>query len=210
VKTAKKRLELLLAIAAAVAFASSTILAQTENELHQALSTKKKTISLVNNQSSPAEVNINFGSDSQLNARDLAGFCDSISKPLNCHLTLAANSSKEIPNPDFKYVNLALAFNGQVTCGSTKAEVIANNPHWYDIMDVSVVDGFNNRIEIKAIPTGQSPVVLGPPAGLTGNQTIFGVFPLACTQCAAILNPPCESKGPSECHAGTESDPNPP
>jgi len=158
-KTAKKRLELLLAIAATVVFASGTVLAQTESELHQALSTKKKTISLVNNQSSAAEVNINFGADSELNARDLAGFCDSISEPLHCHLTLAGNSSKEIPNPDFKYVNLALAFNGAVNCGSTKAEVIANNPHWFDIMDVSVVDGFSNKIEMDATPSGQPTVV---------------------------------------------------
>ena len=38
---------------------------------------------------------------------------------------------------------MALAFNAQVTCGSTKAEVLDNNRNWFDILDVSVVDGFN-------------------------------------------------------------------
>jgi hypothetical protein len=209
-KTPKKRLGLLLAVATTIVLASGTLWSQPESELHQAMSAKKKTISLVNKQSSQAEVNINFGADSELNASDLAGFCDSTSIPLNCHLTLAGNSSKEIPNPNFKYVNLALAFNSPVTCGATKAEIIANNRKWFDIMDVSVVDGFNNQIEIRATPSGQATVILGPPTGLSGNQTLFGVYPFACTQCAAILNPPCGSNGAGECHAGTESNPNPP
>jgi len=172
---------------------------------------KHKNVVLVNNQSSPAGVFINFGADSVINVTNLDGFCDSQSTaPLNCHHTLAANSSEELPNPDFKYVNLALAFNNPVTCGATKAEVIANNPNWYDIMDVSVVDGFNNKIEIDATARGGTTVKLGPPAGITGNQLLFGVFPFACTQCAAILNAPCGSNGPGECHAGTESNPDPP
>jgi hypothetical protein len=141
---------------------------------------------IVNNQSSAADVFINFASNSVINVTNLGGFCDSQSiGSLNCHHTLAANKSEDLPNPDFKYVNLALAFNHVVDCGATKAEVIANNPDWYDIMDVSVVDGFNNKIEIDAAEHGKMPVKLGPPAGMTGNQQLFGVFPFACTQCAA-------------------------
>jgi len=172
---------------------------------------KHKKIVLVNNQSSAADVFINFASNSVINVTNLGGFCDSQSiGSLNCHHTLAANKSEDLPNPDFKYVNLALAFNHVVDCGATKAEVIANNPNWYDIMDVSVVDGFNNKIEIDATEHGKMPVKLGPPAGMTGNQQLFGVFPFACTQCAAILNAPCGSNGAGECHAGIESNPNPP
>jgi hypothetical protein len=43
-----------------------------------------------------------------------------------------------------------LAFNHPVICNATKAEVIANNPKWFDIMDVSVVDGFNNKLTLGA------------------------------------------------------------
>jgi len=212
VKTARKPLGLLLAIAATAVLANNALWAQSLGELRQGMEPKHKKIVLVNNQSSAAAVFINFGADSAINVTNLGSFCDSQSTPpLNCHLTLAANSSEELPNPDFKYVNLALAFNNAVTCGATKAEAIANNPNWYDIMDVSVVDGFNNKIEIDATEKGSTtPVILGPPAGMTGNQLLFGVFPFACTQCAAILNAPCGSNGPGECHAGTESNPSPP
>jgi len=212
VKTAGKPLGLLLAIAATTAvLANNAVWAQSLGQLEQAMDPKHKKIVLVNNQSSAADVFINFASNSVINVTNLGGFCDSQSiGSLNCHHTLAANKSEDLPNPDFKYVNLALAFNHVVDCGATKAEVIANNPDWYDIMDVSVVDGFNNKIEIDATEHGKMPVKLGPPAGMTGNQQLFGVFPFACTQCAAILNAPCGSNGAGECHAGIESNPNPP
>jgi hypothetical protein len=79
-------------------------------------------------------------------------FCK-VTGQLNCEFTLAANSSRDIPNPQVKYLNMALAFNAQVTCGSTKAEVLVNNPNWFDILDVSVVDGFNEKIQINLTPT---------------------------------------------------------
>ncbi len=168
-KTTGKPLGLLLAIAltiaattAVFAIANNAVWAQSLGQLEQAMDPKHKKIVLVNNQSSAADVFINFASNSVINVTNLGGFCDSQSiGSLNCHHTLAANKSEDLPNPDFKYVNLALAFNHVVDCGATKAEVIANNPDWYDIMDVSVVDGFNNKIEIDATEHGKMPVKLG-------------------------------------------------
>jgi len=211
VKTVREAFGLLLAIAATAVLTNNAVWAQSLGQLDQAMDLKHKVIVLVNNQSSAADVFINFGSDSAINVANLGSFCDSQSTgSLNCHHKLAAKKSEVLPNPKFKYVNLALAFNHVVDCGATKAEVIANNPSWYDIMDVSVVDGYNNRIEIDATATGKMTVTLGPPAGMKGNQQLFGVFPFACTQCAAILDAPCGSNGAGECHAGIESNPIPP
>src|SRR5215469_5444556 len=102
---------------------------------------KSKTVRLTNQQNAPAEVYINFAPDSVLKPSDLP-FCK-VTGPLNCQFSLAAHASQDVPNPGNKYLNIAVAFNAPVSCGSTKAEVVANNPNWYDVLDVSVVDGFN-------------------------------------------------------------------
>jgi hypothetical protein len=208
-----KQLGIFFAIAAATLSGIRPIFAQTLGEVQQAQANKHKDILFVNNQSSAADVNIAFGADSVINVMNLAGFCEpGSSPPLNCHFTLDANEQKELPNPNFKYVNMAVSFNHSVSCNATKAEVIANNPAWYDIQDVSVVDGFNNKIQITVDPgpRGGSTLVIGPPVGLSGNQKIFGVYPFACTICTGIRNAPCGDNGPSECHAGTEANPDPP
>ena len=113
---------------------------------------KNKTVRITNRQGTEAQVYINFAADSVLKPTDVP-FCK-VTGSLNCEFTLAANSSRDIPNPQSKYLNMALAFNAQVTCGSTKAEVLVNNPNWFDILDVSVVDGFNEKIQINLTPTG--------------------------------------------------------
>jgi len=138
---------------------------------------KNKTVRITNRQGTQAQVYINFAADSVLKPVDVP-FCK-VTGPLNCEFTLAANSSRDIPNPQAKYLNMALAFNAQVTCGSTKAEVLVNNPNWFDILDVSVVDGFNEKIQVNLTPTNGSTTQLGPPVGKLGNQKIFGVFPMA-------------------------------
>ena len=169
---------------------------------------KNKIVRITNQQGTPAEVYINFAADSVLKPTDLP-FCR-VTGPLNCQFTLAARSSQEVPNPQAKYLNMALAFNAQVTCGSTKAEVLVNNPNWFDILDVSVVDGFNEKIQINLTPTGGNMTQLGPPVGKLGNQKVFGVFPYACTICAGIKNAPCGDAGKGECKLGTESNPDVP
>jgi hypothetical protein len=174
------------------------------------LEPKNKTVNIINNQSNAATVFINFGAESALNSNDLS-FCDAEGKtPLNCRFKIDGHGSREIPNPQKKKVVMSLAFNAPVACGSTKAEITVNNPAFCDNADVSVVDGFNERIQIDVDgrPMGQV-VKLGPPLGKLGNQQVFGVFPFACTICAGIVNPPCGSAGPQECHAGTETNPNP-
>jgi hypothetical protein len=212
VQLVRKSVGLVLAISLTAVLANNAVWAQSLGAIEQAMDPKHKHVVLVNNQSTAAEVFITFDSSSVINVSNVGAFCDSQSvAPAHCHLTLAPNKSVELPNPDFKYVQMALSFNHDVTCGATKAEVAANNPNWYDVEDVSVVDGYNNNIELDATDKGTiTPVKLGPPKGKTGNQKIFGVFPFACTQCAAILRPPCGSNGPSECHAGLESAPIPP
>lgn len=171
---------------------------------------KDKMVHIINDQSEPATVFINFGDESALNSNDLS-FCEPEGKTrLNCRFRINGHASREIPNPQKKKLVMSLAFNAPVACGSTKAEVTVNNPTFCDNADVSVVDGFNERIQIEVDgrPMGQI-VTLGPPVGKLGNQQVFGVFPFACTICAGILNPPCGSAGPQECHAGTESNPRP-
>ena len=169
---------------------------------------KNKAVRITNQQGAPAEVYINFAADSVLKPTDLP-FCK-VTGPLNCHFTLAARSSQDFPNPQAKYLNMALAFNAEVTCGSTKAEVLVNNPGWFDVLDVSVVDGFNEKIQINLTPTGGQLTQLGPPVGKLGNQKVFGVFPYACTICAGIKNAPCGDAGKGECKLGTESNPDVP
>ena len=169
---------------------------------------KSKTVRLTNQQNAPAEVYINFAADSVLKSSDLP-FCKATG-PLNCQFTLAAHASQAFPNPGNKYLNMALAFNAPVNCGSTKAEVIANNPTWYDILDVSVVDGFNEKIQINVTSTGGQAPQLEPPVGKLGNQKVFGVFPYGCTICAGIKNAPCGDAGAGECKTGSESKPDVP
>ena len=77
---------------------------------------KNKTVRITNRQGTQAQVYINFAADSVLKPADVP-FCE-VTGPLNCEFTLAANSSRDIPNPQAKYLNMALAFNAQVTCGS--------------------------------------------------------------------------------------------
>jgi hypothetical protein len=153
---------------------------------------KNKTVRITNRQGTQAQADVPF--------------CK-VTGPLNCEFTLGANSSLDIPNPQAKYLNMALAFNAQVACGSTKAEVLVNNPNWFDVLDVSVVDGFNEKIQINLTPTGGSMTQLGPPVGKLGNQKVFGVFPYGCTICAGIKNAPCGDAGGGECKSGSESKP---
>lgn len=171
--------------------------------------TKQRKLIVKNMQSTVVTASINFGADSKITAADLGSFCKSSAHKLNCRFDVPPNGgSKEIPNPSYKYVNFAVAFKSDVGCGSTKAEGTINNPSWYDVMDVSLVDGFNEKVSMRITPAGGKTVVLGPPVGKTGNEKVFGVFPLGCDVCAEKRNPPCGiSKGKDGCKGGTEYKP---
>jgi hypothetical protein len=108
--------------------------------------------------------------------------------------------------PSNGYLNATLAFNGAVGCGTTKAELNVNNPKWYDVVDISLVDGFSNKIQITFNGT-----VLGPPNGKDGNEKVLGLYPFGCDICVAQQNPPCgiPAGGPG-CKAGTQNNPTPP
>jgi hypothetical protein len=173
---------------------------------------KQKKVIIKNMQKTKAEVNINFSDISEINKSNLGSLCDKrgTSSNLNCGFDLGPNEQKEITNPSFKKLSMSLAFNKFVGCGATKAELTVN---WNtdDNFDVSCVDGFNEKIAMIFTPESGKQVKLGPPNGLTGNESIYGVFPYGCDICAGRLGPQ-KACGPyppgnSGCKSGTEHKP---
>lgn len=160
-------------------------------------------------------VHIAFGSDSTVRTFD---FCAG-DAGTGCAFKLLAKTQQLLPL-NGAHFNATFAFDAPVGCGATKAEVNANNPKWYSTLDVSLVDGYTNKIQIKVIPGlpaatlsdagAPQAVLLGPPIGAEGNEKVFGLFPFACDLCAARGNPPCG--GPANnigCKAGTQYNPTP-
>jgi hypothetical protein len=155
-----------------------------------------------------APVYFSFGADSKIQAADWASFC-TVTAPLNCNFTLT--NTQALPNPQGKYLNVTLAFGGAVGCNATKAELNVNNPAWYDTLDVSLVDGYSNKIEIDYTPPGGTVTKLGPPVGKDGNEKVLGVFPYGCDICTARQSPPCGiAPGGTGCKAGTQYKPDVP
>ena len=100
-------------------------------------------LSVENKTTAKTTVYVSFGSDSKITADDWA-FCSG--SGLSCNFDLAANASFPLPNPKGLYINATFAFGQPVACGVTKAEININNPAWYDTLDVSLVDGYSNKI----------------------------------------------------------------
>lgn len=159
---------------------------------------------------SSTTVYVAFGSDSDITADDWE-FC--VGSGLTCSFEL--DGSRALPIGD-SYINATFAFGQAVGCGVTKAEVNMQNPDWYDTLDISLVDGYSNKLKVTVHEAGvKEPVVLGPVAGATGNEDVFGVFPVGCDLCVQRGEPPCGmSKGPLHgdgCKLkGTQYDPEPP
>ncbi len=157
------------------------------------------TLSIANSTKAMAMVYIAFGADSIITSWPA---CPTTSR-LNCQMPLSAGVTAPMPL-NGKYLNATISFNAPVTCNTTKAELNLNNPKWYDIADVSLVDGYSNNIEIDVGSTR-----LGPPNGKEDNEKVLGLFPLGCDICTARQNPPCGmSPGRSGCKAGTQYKPN--
>lgn len=152
-----------------------------------------------------ATVYVAFGADSTVTA-DTWSFCNG--SGLNC--TFDLKGTQDLPlNGD--YINATFAFNHAVGCGATKAEVNMNKSDWYDVLDVSLVDGYSNKVQITVTPDGGTAEQLGPPVGQDGNEAIEGVFPYGCDICTARQSPPCGiPTGGTGCKAGTQYDPKPP
>lgn len=149
-----------------------------------------------------------FGADSVIKAADWASFC-TVTGPLNCNFTMSG--SQVLPTQG-KYLNVTLAFDSAVGCGKTKAEINVNNPTWFDTLDVSLVDGYSNKIEIDYTPPGSTVATkLGPPLGKDGNEKVLGLFPYGCDICTARQKPPCGiAPGGIGCKGGTQYKPDVP
>lgn len=150
-------------------------------------------------------VYVSFGADSVVQPADWQSLC-AITGPLNSRCALKGATVLPVRG----YLNATFAFGAPVGCGSTKAEVNINNPKWFDVLDVSLVDGASNAVGIVYTAPGSAPVQLGP--NVRGdNSKVFGVFPLGCDICTARQNPPCGiAPGKDGCKKGTQYKPDVP
>jgi len=165
-------------------------------------------LSVHNGKKAETTVYVAFGSDSKITADDWS-FCNG--SGLVCNFQLDAQTTKLLPNPKGEYINATFAFDAEVGCGSTKAEININNPKWYDTLDVSLVDGYSNDIQIDVTPSGEKAITLGPPNGKDGNEKVYGLFPYGCDICVERQAPPCGiTKGKEGCKKGTQYDPDVP
>lgn len=171
------------------------------------------TLEIENKSSDGVEVYVAFGAHSIITPTSPEWeFCtEEKSYPMVCDFSLGPDVTRVLPLAG-TYFNAAISFGGAVTCGTTKAEFDLNSTTWYDVMDLSLVDGFNAALSIEVEEPGNldaGPTVLGPVLKERGNERAFGVFPLACDVCVARQSPPCGySRGPSaECKKGSQSDP---
>jgi hypothetical protein len=147
-------------------------------------------------------VYVAFGSDSVIRPAAWP-FCAGAG--LNCSFPLGKKNQRMLTLAG-RYLNATFTFGAAVGCGTTKAEVNLNNPSWYDTADISLVDGFSNFVFIEADDKR-----LGPGHGKTGNEKVFGMYPLGCDLCAARGNPPCGiAPGNAGCKGGTQYKPDVP
>lgn len=128
--------------------------------------------------------------------------------PLNCTFPIAAGATQDLPTGG-KYLNATFSFGAPVACNVTKAEINMNNPAWSnDTADVSLVDGYSNKVEVDVAGGTKK---LGPPNGAQGNEKVDGLFPTGCDICVARQNPPCGfSPGKAGCKGGTQYKPDVP
>lgn len=134
-------------------------------------------------------------------------FCTSdASASSSCTFPLSAGAHQALVTGG-SYLNATLAFDGQVTCGTTQVELNVNDPSWYDIVDISLVNGYSNRVSVAANGT-----VLGPVTSGSDNEQNFGVYPLGCDLCTARSDAtPCGmSPGTDGCKAGSQYKPDVP
>lgn len=153
-----------------------------------------------------AVVFIAFGSDSALDSSSFS-FCSGQPK-LNCSFVVQAKAKKALDTGG-KYLNATVSYNAAVGCGSTKAELNLNNPKWYDITDVSLVDGFSDPITMLVKDaSGDHTLAAG---SSKGNEKAFGVYPLGCDICVARQTPPCgQVPGKDGCKGGDQYHPDVP
>jgi len=202
--TNKSRLSMIFVCAAVFVLAAAGI----STFISVVLSADGTKVSVRNTTDREVVVHLAFSPDSEVKAKNWQHFCKKDSD-LTCHFTLAKNHARPLPIGK-KTFNATIAFDMAVGCGATKAEFNVNNPAWYDLADVSLVDGFNKKVSIavRGLPDASAPLSLGPPKGREGNEDVFGLYPLGCDICVARQSPPCGiGKGKDGCKAGTQYEP---
>jgi hypothetical protein len=152
------------------------------------------------------DVFISFGADSKLLPAAIPA-CN-VKDGLVCQFKVKGTTT--LPNPGGLYLNATVAFGKAVGCGSTKAELNVNNPTWFDVLDVSLVDGYSNNLSIDYLPHGGGRITITP-NGTGNNADVGGVYPLGCDVCVARQNPPCGmTPGTDGCKKGTQYKPDVP
>jgi hypothetical protein len=168
-------------------------------------------ITVTNDTARAATVTIIFGGGTVVTGWP---FCAPRDAGATCSFVLDGKASKGLPLGG-EYLNATLVFDGYrdgTLCGSTKAEFNVNNPKWYDILDISLVDGFSDKIEMIAIEPGGTSMRLGPPIGREGNEKVFGVYPYGCDICVE-RQPPMACgipAGKAGCKSGSQYNPDVP
>lgn len=164
--------------------------------------------SVSNETTRASSVYVSFGADSVVQPADWTSFCKETSAR-NCTFTIEPSAIRHLPTAG-RYLNATITFGAPVGCGATKAELNINNPKWYDIVDVSLVDGYSNDIAIKTVDdSGRH--TLGPPKGAKGNEKVYGLYPYGCDICVARQHPPCGIQpGSDGCKSGTQYKPDVP
>lgn len=165
------------------------------------------TLSAKNDTTTDSTVYVAFSASSGVLPENWTSFCTG--SGLTCAFSLPAKATQKLPL-NGNYLNATFSFDGPVGCATTKAEMNINNTAWYDVTDVSLLDGFSNKIKILASTPGSDAgvVQLGPPLGKEGNEKVFGLYPLNCDICVARQDPSCgASPGKSGCKSGTQFDP---
>ena len=164
-----------------------------------------------------AVVNLQVGADSVVQPSSWS-FCPDTGT--SCSFPLPPSSSMQLPTGG-QYLNVSVAFNGQVACGNTLAEATANNPNGYGTADISLVNGWNAKVAIviSGAAADGGALVLGPALD-AGNGGTLGVYPVGCDICVARNRPPCGiapcGSSPNDggqncgCHAGWQYNPDVP
>lgn len=156
---------------------------------------KAKRIVIWNTTNQVAQVNIDFGAESGVNASNMGITCNArgASGNLNCRFDLQANTYQELNNAQFKQVNGKVTFNKLPGCGASYVEWSVNmaDSKAQDVINNSIVDGFNEKIAVSFYPKDKNApsITMGPACGQEGNQNVYGVYPFCCDNCKSADNP---------------------
>lgn len=137
-----------------------------------------------------------------------AGFCQDVIDSANppyagkCTLTLDANGEKTFPSFDNTCLSGNVTFGGYASCpggafpeGTTTAEFTLNPQDGFEVVDISLVNGYSDKVEISmqggaewsdSVETVKQ--IVSKPLGMNvGNP---GVYPKNCTICTALSGSP--------------------